>query len=90
VEVKIILTKYKGIKILEGRLYDGDKGPFYYTNDLPQWLYAEFNGGLEHRAETGEEYFPEPSHVPPVKVTTPDNSRYVGVHIRGLRGTVDS
>jgi hypothetical protein len=84
VEVKIMLTKYRGLKILEGRLYQGNMGPFYYTNDLPQWLYAEFNGGLEHRAETGEEYFPEPPPVPPVKVTTPDNSRYAGVYIRGL------
>jgi hypothetical protein len=53
VEVKILLSKYKGIKVLEGRMYHGSNGPWYYTEDMPPWLHAEFNDAYAHRWRLG-------------------------------------
>jgi hypothetical protein len=86
VEVKILLARRKGGKIVEGRLYQGGLGPWYYTEDFPPWLLKEFTDAHAHAVQTGEEYFPEPIPVPPVTAATPDNSVYAGFHSRGLEG----
>jgi hypothetical protein len=86
VEVKILLSKRKGTTYLEGRMYHGTNGPWYYTEDMPPWLLAEFNAAHAHHVNTGEEYFPEPTPVFPVTRRTDDRAVYAGVHSKGLQG----
>jgi hypothetical protein len=86
VEAKILLSKRKGTTYLEGRTYHGTYGPWYYTEDMPPWLLAEFNAAHAHHETTGQEYFPEPTPVLPVTRRTDDRAVYAGVHSKGLQG----
>jgi hypothetical protein len=49
VEVKTLIGQWMGPTLIAGRIYYGGLGPYVYTNDMPLWLYDEYNRGLQQQ-----------------------------------------
>jgi hypothetical protein len=85
VEVKTLIGQWMGPTLIAGRIYYGGLGPYVYTNDMPLWLYDEYNRGLQQQRHGVMGPHPEVTvGLRGVPDDCPDKDRYAGVHHRGV------